>query len=187
METTQKYITELQNLLELLPIGQIEKSIELLHHARRMGKKIFIIGNGGSAATASHMACDLSKNTKIDGLRNIICLDLTSQPIMTAYANDRGYKNIFVDQLENLIGTYDVLIAISTSGNSPNIVNAVEYAVLREMVVVTMTGFDKGKLRGKGHINIHIPSNCIEQVEDCHLIIGHIFTQQLKELALKEL
>lgn len=186
MEGIQDYIAELEYSLKALPVHEIDLAIHVLEIARENHKNIFIIGNGGSASTASHMVCDLAKNTRNNKLPNMRVFDLTSQSIITAYANDEGYENIFANQLKGLIRSYDVLIAISTSGNSLNIINAVDYAISKNANVIGMTGFDGGKLKEKSLIKIHIPSNCIEQVEDCHLIIGHIFTQQLKELALKE-
>lgn len=186
MKKTLEYLAGLHLLLNDFPITEIDRAVKILDIARRKERNIFIIGNGGSASTASHMVCDLAKNTRTDNLPNMRVFDLTSQPTITAYANDNGYENIFVNQLNGLAKTYDVLIAISASGNSQNIINAVDYANKNILHTISLTGFDGGLLKKITDVNIHIQSNCIEQVEDCHLIINHIFTQRQKHWHLKK-
>ena len=120
MEQIAAYIDGLQETLDRLPKSLIAQVIDILHHARVNGNQIFIMGNGGSASTASHFVCDLAKNTRKDNLPHYRVIGLTdNMEIFSAYANDEGYENVFAKQMENLINPEDVVIGISASGNSP--------------------------------------------------------------------
>ena len=184
MECVQQYIVELQNTLAILPIRSINEVVDVLHEARLMKRQIFVMGNGGSASTASHMACDLAKNTRIEGLPHIRISEITdNSAIFSAYANDEGYENVFVGHLANFVEPNDVVIGISTSGKSPNVLKAIEYSNNINALTIGLTGFDGGRLKSQVAMNIHVPSNCIEQIEDIHLVIGHIFCTKLRILA----
>jgi len=182
MEQIATYIDVLQQTLNRLPKGLIAQVIDVLHHARMNGKQIFIMGNGGSASTASHFVCDLAKNTRKDNLPHYRVIGLTdNMEIFSAYANDEGYENVFAKQLENLINPEDIVIGISASGNSPNVLNAILEAKRYNATTIAFTGFDGGRLGPMVDFNIHVDSNIIEHVEDIHLILEHMIVKVIKE------
>ena len=171
---TKKYVKNLISLLKNIDIKSIKKIITTLEKNKG---KIYIIGNGGSAATASHMVNDLGIGLK---RRNIRSFDVESlndnTPVCTAIANDIGYKNVFYMQLKKRISKNDILIAISCSGNSQNILKAVKYAKKKNATIIGLTGFDGGELKKKSDINFHVPTTKNEYglVEDMHMILDHI-------------
>jgi D-sedoheptulose 7-phosphate isomerase len=182
MQRIVNYISELKQTLEALPLENIDQVITILHEARMRGRQIFIMGNGGSASTASHMVCDLSKNTRHTGWPNFKAIGLAdNMAIFSAYANDEGYENVFCNQLEGLLLPDDVVIAISASGNSPNVLKAIELASRRGATTVALTGFNGGRLFSMVDVNLNVPSNSIEQVEDIHLMLEHLITKVLRE------
>lgn len=182
MNYVQPYFAALQATLARIDHKPIEQAIELLHQARLEGRQIFILGNGGSASTASHMVCDLAKNTRRTDLPPFKVIGLAdNMAIFSAYGNDEGYDNVFAQQLANLVQPGDVVIGISTSGNSPNVLRAVELAHEGGAVTVGFTGFDAGKLGPLVDLQLHVPSDCIEQVEDIHLVFEHLITKALRE------
>ncbi|MBE0409074.1 MAG: SIS domain-containing protein [Anaerolineales bacterium] len=182
MDTVLKYISELQVTLQHLPQERIHQVIDILAERRMKGRQIFIMGNGGSASTASHFVCDLAKNTRKDGLLPFRVIGLSdNMPLITAYANDEGYDNVFAQQLANLVRVDDVVIAISASGNSPNVLRAIEYANQIGATTIGFTGFDGGILGSIVDIHVHVPSNCIEHVEDIHLVLEHLICKTLKD------
>ncbi|MFZ6028844.1 MAG: SIS domain-containing protein [Chloroflexota bacterium] len=177
------YITTLQRTLDDLPVEKIESLAQLLQAARLEGKRVFIMGNGGSAATASHFVCDLAKNTRMKGWPDFKVLGLTdNMAIFSAYANDEGYENAFAQQLASLIQPGDLVIGISASGNSPNVLKAMETARQYEALTIGFTGFNGGKLRQMVDFGIHIDSDIIEHVEDIHLMLEHMVVLNLKQL-----
>lgn len=182
MNQIKEYFTQLKHTLDLISEDDIQETIAILHKARMEGKQIFIMGNGGSASTASHFVCDLAKNTRLDGVPHYKVIGLSdNMAILSAYANDDGYENVFAYQLANLVQPGDVVIGISTSGNSPNVLRGIEAGKRAGAVTVGFTGFDTGKLGDMVDIQIHVPSNCIEQVEDIHLVLEHLITKVLRE------
>ena len=184
MNHVRDYITELDNTLERLPEALIEQVIRILHEARSDRKQIFVMGNGGSAATASHFVCDLAKNTRREGWPNFRVIGLTdNMAIFSALANDEGYQNVFAQQLESFVQPGDIVIGISASGNSSNVLGAIELANQVGARTIGFTGFDGGKLGGMVEINIHVDSHCIEHVEDIHLMLEHLICKALRELA----
>ena len=187
MEHIQNYITGLHQTIDQLPKHLIADVIGVLKHARMRGAQVFIMGNGGSAATASHFVCDLAKNTRREGLPHFRAIGLTdNMPIFSAYANDEGYENVFSQQLANLIRPRDVIIGISASGNSKNVLNAMEEAQKHNVTTIGFTGFDGGRLGQMVNIHIHVKSNIIEHVEDIHLMLEHMIVKTIKEQALLE-
>ncbi|MCO5182776.1 MAG: SIS domain-containing protein [Anaerolineae bacterium] len=179
-----RYISDLKATLDLLSTAEIDTVIDLLHAARMSKHTIFIVGNGGSASTASHFMCDLAKNTQRPDMPHFRVVALTdNMASFSAYANDEGYDQVFARQLEVLIRPNDIVIAISASGNSPNVLNAIELANQSEARTIGFTGFDGGKLRQIAQNSIHVPSNCIEQVEDIHLMLEHLICTALKQPA----
>jgi D-sedoheptulose 7-phosphate isomerase len=159
---------------------------EKLWQAYQSDKQIFIFGNGGSASTASHMACDLAKGVSVKAKKRFKVQSLCDNvPIMTAWANDISYDDIFKEQLENLMNPEDIIIAISASGNSPNIVKAVEFAKAAGAFVIGFTGFSGGRLKDLSNLCMHFPINHYGQVEDLHLICEHILADCMKERVKK--
>ena len=180
------YLSGLKDVLDRLPLKPIDEIIRVIEQARDEGRQIFVIGNGGSAATASHMMNDLCKGTlghKGDApwprLRVIALTDNVS--LMTAWANDTDFNHIFSEPLKNLAQRGDVLVAISASGNSPNIIAAVEAAKQIGVTVLGLTGFTGGKLSKMADVSLVVPSDGYGPVEDVHMILDHIITSYLYE------
>ena len=181
MEFIQDYISTLQLTMDQLPRQLIADVINVLQQARRIGNQVFILGNGGSASTASHFACDLAKNTRQEGLPHFRVIGLTDNMAMfSALANDGGYENVFSEQLASLVRPGDIVIAISASGNSKNVINAAETAHRFDATVIGFTGFDGGRLAQLASINIQVNSNIIEHVEDIHLMLEHLIVSSIK-------
>lgn len=182
MEIIQDYISTLQLTMDQLPRQSIADAIAVLQQARTRGSQVFILGNGGSASTASHFACDLAKNTRQEGLPHFRVIGLTDNMAMfSALANDEGYENVFSEQLASLVRPGDIVIAISASGNSKNVICAAEMAHRSGATVVGFTGFDGGLLRQIANINLHVNSNIIEHVEDIHLMLEHLIVKSIKD------
>jgi D-sedoheptulose 7-phosphate isomerase len=182
----ENYMLSLKRCLEALPLDQVTMLMTKLENAYQHHQHIFIIGNGGSAATASHMACDLNKcigsNTGGNSRGRFQVISLTENvPRVTALANDLGYEYIFSEQLKNLCQPGDLLIAISASGNSPNILEAVRVAKEIGANVFGILGFGGGKAREIVDDYILLPSDQYGFVEDMHMIIEHLVTAYLKE------
>lgn len=184
MDQVRSYIEGLQKTLDQLPGDRINQVIDLLHTARLERRQIFIMGNGGSASTASHFVCDLGKNTRYSSLPNFKVIGLTdNMAIFSALANDEGYESVFAQQLTSFVQPGDIVIGISASGKSPNVLNAIEVANQAGAITVGFTGFDGGHLAGMVQIHIHVPSNTIEHVEDIHLSLEHMISLALRERA----
>lgn len=184
MELIKSYIETLTETVNQLPVGRIAQVVEILQAARLTGRKIFIMGNGGSASTASHFVCDLAKNTRHPGLPHFRVIGLTdNMAIFSAYANDEGYENVFATQLANLVEAGDIVIAISASGNSANVLKAVEEARNHAAVTIGFTGFDGGRLGSLVDVQVHVNSHIIEHVEDIHLALEHMIVKTLKDTA----
>ena len=182
MEYIQTYISALQETMGRLPQPLIFQVIYTLQNARMQGSQIFIMGNGGSASTASHFVCDLAKNTRYGGLPHFRVIGLAdNMEIFSAYANDEGYESVFSQQLINLIKPGDIVIAISASGNSKNVLNAVDEARKYGVTTIGFTGFDGGRLGQMVDIHIHVQSDIIEHVEDIHLMLEHMIVRTIKD------
>ena len=167
---------------EALDLGAIEKIAKVIEAAEKKGKRIFVFGNGGSAATASHLATDWSKTAERKGKPLIRAISLNDNvPFMTAIGNDLGYEDVFVRQLENLLEPGDVVVMISGSGNSPNIVKAAKFAKKHGATTVGMTGFAGGKLRKLADVCLHIESDQYGVIEDMHMAAGSILAFYLKQ------
>jgi D-sedoheptulose 7-phosphate isomerase len=186
MEFVVDYIDELKVTLDQLSEKVIEQVLDSLHDARLDNRQVFILGNGGSASTASHFVCDLGKNTRIQGTPNFRVMGLTdNMALFSALANDEGYENVFAQQLGNYLQPDDVVIGISTSGNSPNVVNAIQFANSLGAKTIGFTGFSSGELGRLVDIDLHVPSHSIEHVEDIHLVLEHLITKALREKAME--
>jgi len=182
---TKEYLEDLKNVIDEMEDNLIEKLDDfatILLKARDEKRSIFIIGNGGSASTASHFAGDLSKGTIVEGFPRFKAIALTDNiPNMLAWANDQGYEDIFVEQLKNLMEPNDIVIAISGSGNSINVVKAIEYANENGGITIALTGYDGGKLFKSAKENIHVPCFDMQRVEDIHLLVEHLLTSLIRE------
>lgn len=178
-EFAKDYIFRLNELLNKIDFDNLNNFYELLSTLQN-DSTIYIIGNGGSAATASHMANDLAVGLKIREIKSLKVVSLSdNSAISYAISNDIGFENVFYMQLKNILNPKDIIIAISCSGNSSNIVKAVEYAKEEKCKIIGLTGFEGGKLKDLSDINIHFETNKGEYglVEDAHSIINHlIFT-----------
>lgn len=182
------YLAQVRAVLDAAPEAEIAHVIELLLAANRHQRTLFVMGNGGSAATASHFACDLGKGAIVYGSPRFRVIALTDNvPLMTAWANDTDYSNIFVEQLLGLVAPGDVVLGISGSGNSPNVLRAIEAAREVGAVTVGMTGFDGGALRRMVDLSLHIPCSCMEQVEDVHMVLCHLIATRVREALRAEM
>ncbi len=176
------YLSELSSAMERIDLKAVDAAIELMMEAHRRGSRIFTAGNGGSSATASHIVCDFNKgisaNTK--DKFEMVCLS-DSIPTITAIANDYGYDQIFVFPLKGRMKDGDILLAISGSGNSKNVLNAAEYAKEMGNKIIAMTGFSGGALSKIADVNIHLPLDDMQKAEDAHMIILHLMARAIAE------
>lgn len=165
--------------LDAKALARIARELERCERQRRT---VFVLGNGGSAAAASHVATDFSKTAARPGKPLLRCLALTdNNAFLTAIGNDLGYEEIFTRQLENLLGKGDFVLILSGSGNSPNVVSAARFARKRGAVTAGLTGFSGGKLRGLVDISLHVDSEQYGVIEDMHMSAAHALTFYLKQ------
>jgi D-sedoheptulose 7-phosphate isomerase len=147
---------------------------DALWDAYRQNRAVFLFGNGGSAALASHSACDFGKGTAINGNRRFRVLSLTDNvPLMTAWANDHGYEDIFAEQLKGFVQEDDVVFAISGSGNSPNVLNGLRLARDMGARTIGLTGFQGGNMKPLCDLCVVIPSDNMQIIEDFHVSVTH--------------
>jgi D-sedoheptulose 7-phosphate isomerase len=177
-----RYLGELRESLTALEREPLDAAIDVLQTARAERRTVFVFGNGGSAATAVHVACDLAKNTRSHGRPGLrmVCLAVDAASL-TAYANDEGYDASFAEQLRTLARAGDVAIAISASGTSPNVLRALEAAREIGLRTIGLTGPDGGKIPALVDVCLHAASPQIEHIEDVHLVINHLLTVVLRE------
>jgi D-sedoheptulose 7-phosphate isomerase len=181
------YFSQLVSTLGQIAPSEINSIVQVLHHARYEGRSIFLLGNGGSAAMASHWANDLCKGAAREGMPRLRAVALTDNvPLITAWANDTRYENIFKEQLANFLQPNDVVIAISGSGNSPNVLNALLYAREVGAQTIGLTGFHGGQLTNLVDLCVIVPSDSMEQIEDVHLVLAHAISTSLRHLAEQE-
>tara|TARA_B110000014_G_C20056710_1_gene550037 strand:- start:91 stop:681 length:591 start_codon:yes stop_codon:yes gene_type:complete len=160
----------------------IKKILDILEIARENKHQIIIFGNGGSASTSSHFTSDLQKTSMIENSPRFRAISLTDNiPVMTAWSNDTSYENIFSGQLENFLQNDDIVIAISGSGNSPNVVKAAELANKMGATTISFTGKDGGLLSKITKINLNIPNSDMLTIETMHLLICHLLTTLLRK------
>jgi D-sedoheptulose 7-phosphate isomerase len=179
------YLQKVSLVLKRLPFAEIDRVTDVLWNAYQGSRSVYIFGNGGSAALASHCACDFGKGTIVNGSRRFRVLALTDNvPLMTAWANDARYEDIFSEQLRSLVQTNDVLFAISGSGNSPNVLNGLQAGRELGACTIGLTGFQGGKLKALCDICVVVPSDNMQVVEDLHLSVTHsIFTSFRERIA----
>jgi D-sedoheptulose 7-phosphate isomerase len=177
-----EYIASARAILASIPEDTIDKALAIVEDTYRKSKVIFIFGNGGSAATSSHLAEDLSKGCACENKPALKAMSLTDNtPLLTALSNDFSYEAVFQKQLEIIYSPGDTVLAISASGNSKNVIHGVEYAKAHGGRIIGFTGFDGGKLRTLSDANVHVPFNDFGLVEDMHLLLGHILTACMKQ------
>jgi len=181
------YLTELKGILDDLPLGDLQRAADIIYHAYQNDRTVILFGNGGSAALASHLATDFAKGTHFPGpaslknVRRLKAISLTDNvPLLTAWSNDLSYEEAFAGQMENLIRARDVAFAISGSGNSPNVLRALELARRTGATTIGLTGCGGGKMKDLLDCPIVVPSNHMQQVEDAHLILAHLLFLDLK-------
>ena len=174
----KSYFRSLSKTIEQLPFSAIDGVAEVLLDAYEHSRMIYLFGNGGSAALASHLACDLGKGTVNGSGKRFRVLSLTDNvPLMTAWANDVHYEDIFAEQLENYVKPHDVAFAISGSGNSPNVLNALKAARRAGATTIGLGGFEGGQMKKLCDRCLVVPSDNMQIIEDLHLCIAHaLFT-----------
>jgi len=181
--SSREYLARVRELLEVLP-DQADRFVDALWAAFESGATVFLAGNGGSAAAASHFGQDLAKGTLADmrATRRFRVVPLTDNVgFITALANDEGYESIFEQQLRNLGRAGDVLVAISGSGNSANVLRAVDYAREIGMRTIGITGYDGGKLHRVADLSVHVPVWDMGMAEALHGVLFHLAMSRLRE------
>jgi D-sedoheptulose 7-phosphate isomerase len=183
----ENYLNEFKAILGNLPLEQAKQATDILYRAYQTEHMVFTFGNGGSAALASHLASDLGKSTHIPGpaslqqSKRLRTLALTDNvPLLTAWANDASFEEVFAGQMENFIRAGDVAFAISGSGSSPNVLRALALARRVGATTVGLTGCGGGKMRDLLDCPIIVPSNYMQHIEDAHLILAHLIFLDLK-------
>jgi len=183
VESITNYFSELEQMMQAISLSDLQAVLSILEEAYHNGHRIFVMGNGGSAATASHFALDLAKNTIMPGAPRLKAISLTDHvPLITAWSNDTHYEHIFAEQLANLIEPGDVVIGISASGNSPNVINAVKLARQSRAATIGLLGATGGKLKSIVDATVLAPGQNIEQEEDAHMILAHVITRHMREV-----
>jgi len=190
-EFVSDYLARIKRILDdMNSSGLAEKInaiVDILLKARAKKRTIFTMGNGGSASTASHFVGDLSKGTIVEGYPRFKVVALTDNiPNMLAWGNDSCYADIFVEQLKNLLEPGDVVVGISGSGNSENVIRAIEYANSHNAITIGWSGFAGGKLNELAQISLVVPSNYMQRIEDIHLLLEHLITSLIREEQMKQ-
>ena len=176
------YIENLKSTLDNLNLSEIEQVAEVFRNTLIKNNKIIVFGNGGSGSTASHMVCDILKGCSFGKEKRyrIICLNDSISTIL-AYGNDVGYETVFIEQLKNYLDKDDVVLAISGSGNSKNIISAIEYANENGAITIGFTGFDGGNLKNISQFSLNASVNDMQISEDVHVIAMHILYKLLNQ------
>ncbi len=181
------YLAELKEVLAHLPLEQARRAADILFEAYQTDHGVFCFGNGGSAALASHMAADLGKSTHVPGpaplkkVKRLRIISLTDNlPLITAWANDSSYENVFAGQLETLLRPGDVALAISGSGNSANVLRALEFARGKGAVTVGLAGCGGGRMKALLDCPVIVASDNMQHIEDAHLVLAHLIFLDFK-------
>jgi D-sedoheptulose 7-phosphate isomerase len=178
---SSSYIAYLGKVLGKISLTEIEAFVQIMLDARTREANIYFIGNGGSAATASHFANDIAIGTRSYEIPFRVVSLCDNNALITAVANDDGYDEVFRQQLKVLMRKHDVVVAISASGNSQNLLNAIEYAKQKGAITVGLTAFDGGKLRDLVKFSVHVPTEKGEYgpAEDAHMMLDHLVSNYL--------
>lgn len=174
-EEIRRYIEHERATLALLDVEEINNALNLLLETMENGATVYCFGNGGSSSTASHFQNDFNKGVSehTEKKFNFLCLNDNVATVM-AVANDIGFEEVFRFQLQGHLKPGDVILAISGSGNSKNVINAVEYAKARGNRVIGLTGYNGGKLKALADVNLHVPINSMQVTEDIHMVFDHL-------------
>jgi D-sedoheptulose 7-phosphate isomerase len=179
----ETYKADCLKTIEAVDPALVDRVIALFKETRDAGRQIFVCGNGGSASTASHFACDMVKGASFNRASRFRIMALTdSLPTMTAYSNDVSYDVIFAEQLKNFAREGDLVMGISGSGNSPNVLRAMEYANSIGCRTVALTGRDGGKLGPLAQFHVNVPNPHMGRIEDAHMIICHMIAYYFMDM-----
>jgi len=174
MTTADDYLAELIGILNAVPRSAVDRLVGAVLAAQRQERQVSVLGNGGSAATSSHFACDLAKGTASPGVKRLRLVALTDHiPLLTAWGNDRDYADVFAEQLQNLVREGDLVTAFGGSGTSPNVPRAIGLANEAGAVTVGLAGFEGGRLAESVQIPVVVPCSCMEQIEVAHPAVCH--------------
>lgn len=183
-EFVTNYKQQLLGAIGTIPVEKVQAAIEWLDEALNQGRQVFTCGNGGSASTASHFICDMVKGASYTREKRFRMMALTdSLPTITAYSNDVSYDCVFVEPLKNFAQPGDILIAISGSGNSPNVLRAIEWANSAGMKTIGLTGRDGGQLGRLSQLEIRVADPHMGRIEDGHMIVCHMIAYYFMEKA----
>jgi D-sedoheptulose 7-phosphate isomerase len=174
LSRSEKYFIGVETVLRALPFAMIDRVTDALWRAYVDNRTVYVFGNGGSAALASHCACDLGKGTAVNGNRRFRVLALTDNvPLMTAWANDASYEDVFAEQLATLVREEDIALAISGSGNSLNVLKALHVAKDAGAITIGLTGYEGGRMKALCDLCVIIPSDSMQVIEDLHVCVNH--------------
>lgn len=183
MAFASDYKQELVAALDTVDLDRVEELIEVFRKARAEDRQIFVFGNGGSASTANHFACDIVKGASYGRDKRFRIMALSEQvATLTAYSNDVGYESVFVEPLKNFARPGDIAMAISGSGNSENVIRAIEYANSIGCYTVGLSGMSGGRLRPSVDLSVHVPANHMGRVEDAHFFVCHMVCYHFMDL-----
>ena len=184
MNFAESYRAQVHAAIDSIEGAPVETAIRWFEEARAASRHIFVCGNGGSASTASHFACDIVKGASYNRESRFRIMALTdSLPTITAYSNDVAYDCVFAEQLKNFAAPGDLVMAISGSGNSPNVVRALEYANSIGCRTIALTGRDGGKLGPLAQLSIRVPVEHMGRIEDAHMIVCHMIAYYFMDCA----
>ena len=176
------YLNKVLGVIQSIDLEKVGQAIDIFRQAREEGRHIFVCGNGGSAATASHFACEIVKGASYGKPKRFRMMALTdSMPTITAYSNDVNYECAFAEQLKNFAEPGDVVLGLSSSGNSPSVLRAVEYANALGCRTIALTGFGGGKLGPMAELNIQVAEPHTGRSEDAHMVVMHMICYYFME------
>jgi D-sedoheptulose 7-phosphate isomerase len=179
--TAEAYLANMRTVLGAIDASQIDAFADVLFDAWRHDRRVFVFGNGGSAHTASHFTTDFTKTSAVAGQKRLQCFSLADNcGLITALGNDICFDDVFVYLLSTYADAGDVAVAISCSGDSPNVLRACQWAGANGLTLVCLSGFSGGKMAAYADLHINIPHDNYGLIEDLHLSIGHIVTQELQ-------
>jgi D-sedoheptulose 7-phosphate isomerase len=182
-----KYRAAFLATIEALDFSVVDKIRQRFEKAREEDSQLFIVGNGGSTASASHWACDFGKGTNVEGTKRFRVSSLTDNMAwITALGNDISFDDIFVEQMQNTIRENDIIVGLSVSGSSENVIKAFEYAKQQGADVIALVGAKQGKMASLADIALVIPSEDYGVVEDVHMFVNHVISQHIKQNNLME-
>lgn len=183
MELDSTYFSEVEQMLRAVALPDLRLVLTILEEAYHDHRRIYTLGNGGRAATASHFALDLAKNTIMPGTPRVKAISLTDHvPLITAWSNDTHFEHIFAEQLATLLEPDDVVTGIGASGNSPNVINAVKLARQHRATTIGLLGANGEQIKHMVDTYVLVPGQNIEQEEDAHMILAHIITRHMREV-----